>query len=367
MLGCGDGSGLGGTAGTGGTTGSAGTGGTTGSAGTDGMAGSAGMGGTTGNAGTGGSAGTGGTAGSAGSGGTGGAGGSAGTGGVVALACNQAGNLRGDFDGDGVADCARVQAGTGARLDLEFNKGIGGGSYLAATVVTPNVLVPTYQGFGPVFDLNHDTRQDIIVLFPDDLAPNQYSHIQFFRGGADGRFDVHVLEGPNPPPGVLVMGRPCCSVDPPRGMVDFDGDGFPDLLLISSDYGLYANFSWIVLKSAGGLDFQIVQSVGVQSLRGVPVVSGVADLNGDGKLDLAVLALASQSSIILGMPSYVVVSFGTGTGGFSTTRIAGTDGVTNLSVGDANTDGKPDLLVTLPGGTTPFYGNGAGQFSTTAP
>ena len=51
----------------------------------------------------------------------------------------------------------------------------------------------------------------------------------------------------------------------------------------------------------------------------------------------------------------------------STTRIAGTDGAGALSVGDANADGKLDLLVTLLAGVTPFYGNGAGQFSTTAP
>ena len=93
------------------------------------------------------------------------------------------------------------------------------------------------------------------------------------------------------------------------------------------------------------------------------------DLNGDGKLDLAVLASATPRSIGLGMLSYVAVSFGVGDGRFSgtPTRIAGTDGVTDLSVGDANTDGKLDLLVTLPAGVTPFYGNGAGQFSTTAP
>ena len=231
-------------------------------------------------------------------------------------------------------------------------------------MVTPNVVYPTYQTFGPTggFDLNHDTRQDIIVSFPD-VGQSQYSYIQFFRGGANGSFDLHVLNG-FPIPGVPVIGRTFYGA---TTAADFDGDGFPDMFVISSDDGLYANYFWTVLKSSGGTDFQIKQSIAVQQLRGVPVLEGVTDLNGDGKLDLAVRAAASQPSMILGMPSYVVVSFGAGDGGFTTTRIAGTDGVAALSVGDANADGKKDLLVTLPTGTTPFYGNGAGQFSTTAP
>ena len=34
---------------------------------------------------------------------------------------------------------------------------------------------------------------------------------------------------------------------------------------------------------------------------------------------------------------------------------------------DVNADGKLDLVVGLPAGPTTFYGDGAGNFSTTAP
>jgi hypothetical protein len=59
---------------------------------------------------------------------------------------------------------------------------------------------------------------------------------------------------------------------------------------------------------------------------------------------------------------------GRGDGNFdTTTTVPGTSGATNVTVGDTNTDGKLDLTVELPGGATVFYGDGAGNFSTTPP
>jgi hypothetical protein len=284
-----------------------------------------------------------------------------GDGGVVALNCNQVGNWLGDFDGDGVADCARAQAGTGTRLDLVFNKGIAAGLFGASGVITPDIVPPNYAQLA-VFDLNHDSRQDIIVTLPDNQAIG-YSSLQLFRGQADGTF-----LGFTPATGHDGLGGVQGSqfVNETTPAADFDGDGYPDLLAIPAIPNLYSHFFWVVIKSSGGLDFEYVESDAFPSLRGVPVVDGVADLNRDGKLDLVALA---QANPIPTVTSYVAISFGAGGGSFTGTAVtvSGTDGATGVSVQDINSDGKLDLLVTLPAGPTPFYGDGAGSFSTTAP
>jgi hypothetical protein len=92
----------------------------------------------------------------------------------------------------------------------------------------------------------------------------------------------------------------------------------------------------------------------------------VVNLDGDAAMDLVVHA-ASYTDV---SQNYVVVFFG-GTGGdFIGSRLANTENVTGVTVSDVNGDGKLDLLCQRNfnnADTTLFYGNGAGQFSTTAP
>lgn len=366
------GAGAGGAAGSGGIGGVAGNGGVGGGAGTGSVAGSSGTGGT---AGSGGAAGAGGNAGAGGaSGGSGGAG-SSGT----MLGCPFL-EWQGDFDGDGVTDCAQTRAGTGTFRDLLFYKGLGGISYLATAVVTPNVVPPTYKRVSyEGFDLNHDGRQDIYVGYAHMPLPGRPSYgwlVQLFRGQSDGTFEVatgeHFISGLFDYTGTLDEDGTGSG-----GKDDFDGDGFPDVLLASTNAPLvdgalpYADFYWIVLMSSGGADFRVASSQGVRSLRGGVGLGGAADFNGDGKLDIAIFAGASETSVMAGNLSYVIVWFGQGGGYFSgSKRIAGSDGALTLSVADANGDGKMDLLMALKPPSlakTPFYGDGAGNFSTVAP
>jgi hypothetical protein len=332
------------------------------------MAGTA-AGGASGNAGVGGTAGggNGGAGGAGASGGTGGTAGAAGTGGAATFICNQTNDWRGDFDGDGVDDCAHAQTGTATRLDLAFHKGLGGGVYDAAAVVTPDTVPPAYQslslnGRRLVFDLNHDGRQDIIVHTVDTLAPAPApsdTYIQLLRGQADGTFQ-RVSLPPSLPDGLHATGRPFANPI----VIDLDADGFSDLLSITTDDATYATFYWLALKSSGGSDFQVSQFLLTQNLRGVPFFKAAAKLDGDAYLDLVALAQQNPAAATLGYKNYVTVTF---TAGGGAAKIAGTDNATDVTVSDVNTDGKLDLVVTLAGGPTPFYGNGAGQFSTVAP
>ena len=254
---------------------------------------------------------------------------------------------------------------------MVFNKGVAPRRYAATETVTANLVPPDYRTF-TVFDLNRDSRQDIIVTFPDPFAPTSYLEMQLFRGQVDGTFLPYIT--PMSPPrygfGQLMGGSVITSF--PMMTADYNGDGFPDLFGISTNQALYANFSWTVVKSAGGADFVVQQSDGTTGLRGNTYVSPPVDLNGDGKLDIVVTAVRMAGTI----PGWVVVSLGRGDGTFGTQRVVGTDGATAVSVIDANGDGKPDLIVTggdngsgpkLPVGPTTFYNDGAANFSTTPP
>jgi hypothetical protein len=223
--------------------------------------------------------------------------------------------------------------------------------------------------FHYMFDLNHDGRQDIIQGIDDPFTAGTQapgSLLQLYRGQADGTFMPS--EGTPGVPG-LPCGRPVGGlfrVSAPPVIADFDGDGQPDLALVTVIPTTYAQFFWLVLKSAGGLDFSDAQSVGLSGVRGgAATIAGTGNFNGDNKLDIVVLVYSGDP---FNFPGFVAVALGRGDGSFdATTTVSGTSGATSVSVGDANTDGKLDLTVTLPGGPTVFYGDGAGSFSTTPP
>jgi hypothetical protein len=163
-----------------------------------------------------------------------------------------------------------------------------------------------------------------------------------------------------------VLGK---NIGGPSQNADFTGDGFRDIVVTSSTDALPAvavDYSWQLLTSSGGSDFRIVPSNAFQGLHGQPVIDAVVNLDGDAAMDLVVHA-ASYTDV---SQNYVVVFFG-GTGGdFIGSRLANTENVTGVTVSDVNGDGKLDLLCQRNfnnADTTLFYGNGAGQFSTTAP
>lgn len=208
-------------------------------------------------------------------------------------------------------------------------------------------------------DLNHDGPADVIVGFPSRIVLElNRSPIGLFRGRADGRFDPPVIN--------YVLGG---NIGGPGRNADFTGDGFRDIVLTSSTNafpGHLADYSWQLFTSSGGSDFRIVPSSAFQGLRGQPAIDAVADLDGDTVMDLVVHAASSTD---LGQ-NYVVVFFGGIGGGFTGSRLANTEAVTAVTVSDVNGDGKLDLLCQKnynDANTTLFYGDGARQFSTTAP
>jgi RHS repeat-associated protein len=165
--------------------------------------------------------------------------------------------------------------------------------------------------------------------------------IQVLLGHGDGTFGpANVVDQNDLDPGSLSIG-------------DVTGDGKPDLVVSGRATSL--------MRGNGDGTFQaptpVTFTVGFTS----PFASTVADLNGDGKLDLVALVDA-------GTPE-VLVQLGNGDGTFGPTTVlplldTENDSSQSLAVTDVNGDGIPDIVVLQRNIDTVsvFLGRGAGTF-----
>ena len=128
-------------------------------------------------------------------------------------------------------------------------------------------------------------------------------------------------------------------------IADINGDGKLDLVNISSG----GNNLGLLLGNGNGT-FQAVRSINVGNLTYGDVVAG--DWNGDGKLDLAVTNNTSTQ-----------VLRGDGTGGFGA-PVSYTAGGVTLITADLDNDGKADLASASANQVNLLLGNGDGTFKT---
>jgi hypothetical protein len=130
------------------------------------------------------------------------------------------------------------------------------------------------------------------------------------------------------------------------GVADFNGDGNPDVALLDGS----GNINVLLGNGNGTFSPPVVSPVGAVVVYGPAVI---ADLNGDGKLDIAT--------------PYVGVYFGNGDGTFSAgpQYPEGEYGGAEISAGDFNHDGLLDLAVVACGNYCTTYvllGQGDGTF-----
>ncbi|MGB8582616.1 MAG: FG-GAP-like repeat-containing protein [Candidatus Sulfotelmatobacter sp.] len=152
---------------------------------------------------------------------------------------------------------------------------------------------------------------------------------------------------------------------------DINGDGNPDLVVANECNGnSCTNGAYGVLLGNGDGTFQAAVSYNSGGVTATSVA--LADVNGDGKLDLLLTNQCSDNNCTTGQ---VAVLLGNGDGTFQSPVTYGTSGLYagSLAVADINGDGKLDLLVTdqcesnsicNTGFLAVLLGNGDGTFQT---
>jgi hypothetical protein len=225
-----------------------------------------------------------------------------------------------DLNGDRIPDLLVPSAGA---MNAYLGKGDGTFTLKSSTPLSAS-------GYVAVADFNHDGKLDFAT-----------SSNLLALGNGDGTFQTPVPLVANPPLGLftdLVAG-------------DLNGDGWPDLVLTN---WYYTSTIYILLNNQHG---GFTQSTITACKEPFCYPSGIvlADVNGDGNLDLIVAEAESGG---------VVIYLGDGKGGFtekqSLSDILMTPGP--VVVADLNGDGIPDIGLMEAGTLGIFLGKGDGTF-----
>jgi hypothetical protein len=286
----------------------------------------------------------------------------------------------GDFNGDGKLD---VAAANSASNTVSILLGNGNGTFVAKGHYSADSAP---QGIA-TGDFNGDGNLDVAV------TNSSSNTVSVFLGNGDGTFQSKVdFATGNKPWGISVA--------------DLNGDGIPDVVVTNAADGTVGVFlgqgtgaSWTLAKQAiyntgsnpSSVAIGDVNNDGIPDLAvandnnfstvsvflgvgngtfqprfqyatapGSPISIGLADFNGDNKLDIVVAVGGKQSN---GAPvNAVSILLGDGNGDFQTHVDYPTGSFpTGLAVGDFNGDGNTDVAVTNGNGNTLTLLGGVGN------
>ena len=257
-----------------------------------------------------------------------------------------------DVNGDGKPDLLVAEGqGVGVMLGNADGTFQPPASYATGGYQTVSVVVA---------DVNGDGKLDLVVANSISLT------VGVILGNGDGTFQRAVTYPAGGSPWSVAV-------------ADVNGDGKPDIIVgdESSCYACSGDGLVGVLLGNGDGTFQpvVTYKSGGDSFETSPTALAVADLNGDGKVDIAMTNYC-RSSCSASAEGEVSVLLGKGNGTFQA-AVSYDSGGEGLSIGaiaiaDVNGDGKPDLLISNgnsvsggvsgPGAIGVLLGNGDGSF-----
>jgi hypothetical protein len=236
-----------------------------------------------------------------------------------------------DFNGDGWPDLINFSLG------VQLNDGHGNyntvASFLHKDLSTP------IDGTWLTGDFNGDGKTDlaIVILVPPSIT--------LLFGNGDGTFQ----NGTNYPLSIPEgSGFQLASISK---VADLNGDGRDDFILIDGSLG---GLGATVFSGPGGVPGSVaVFDPGADGGYGHSEDAAVADLNGDGKLDLAIAISNSDQSVLLGHGDGTFTVLGT---------LPTDDHIRRIEIGDLNGDGIPDLAFLGDSEITFFANDGTAHF-----
>jgi hypothetical protein len=239
-----------------------------------------------------------------------------------------------DFNRDGVLDLAVVDPDTGTQ-GVSILLGNGDGSFQAPqTIAFQTNAVCVVAG-----DFNGDGNPDLAVSQGSDDT------VSILLGNGDGTFRAPIA-------------YPVGGTSDGMALGDLNVDGNLDLVVANIAGGANNNGNVAVLLGKGDGTFQ--PAVNYEAAKG-PIVVALGDFNHDGALDMAVVNARSNGSSGNGSVS-ILMGNGNGTFQAATNYTTGM-GPQSIAVADFNGQGNLDLAVLIPGAELEFFkGNGDGTF-----
>ncbi len=223
----------------------------------------------------------------------------------------------GDLDGDGKPELVTANNNSNDNVSVFKNTSTIGAVSFAARV---DFIAGTYPYLVSIGDLDGDGKPDLAVV---NYSNNTVSILRNTTSGGIISFAAKVDYITGSSPNSISIG-------------DLDGDGKPDLSIAnrsSNTVSVLKN-----LSTNGTISF----APKVDYITGTsPCGASIADLDGDGKFDLIIPNLGSNTlSIFRNTSISGTISFA------SKVDFSGGAGSSNISTGDLNGDGKPDIAVT---------------------
>ena len=260
-----------------------------------------------------------------------------------------------DVNGDGKPDmlasgCAFKDCFTGV---VTVHTGNGDGTFAGGSVFGTGGMFPSSAA---VADFNGDGKLDLVVANCGSGCNTGTGTVGVLLGNGDATFQTAVTYGTG-------------GIGPRQVIAaDVNGDGKPDLIVpnscaSSSNCSIGGSVGVLLGKGDGTFQTAVAYGSGGNDAESV----AVADVNGDGKLDLLVANFCSGNTSC-SLPGTLGVMLGNGDGTFQSVVSYSLGGPALISIAatDVNGDGKLDLVVTTsntnPNNLMVLLGNGDGTF-----